>query len=400
MFDQLTSRVTAALKGLFGERKLTEDNIEASLSEVRAALLAADVHYAVAKGIVERVRIACVGQKVLEGVSPGQQVIKIIHDEITVALGKDPCDLSPERPLKIILSGLQGSGKTTTAAKLAHMFVQKGLRVALVACDLQRPAAIDQLDVLSKQAGSGFFKLSGANSPAIVAQAALQELSADVYIFDTAGRLQINEALMEELKDLCQIVKPQEKWLVIDSALGQQSVDVAQSFKGLIDLNGLILAKFDGDARGGAVLSIREATGIPVRYVGSGEKIEDLEAFIPERMAGRILGMGDIVGLVEHAQTRVDQQDAMYMTERIMSSDFSLEDLLKQFQQLKKMGDMGKLISMVPGMSGVSVGDAERSRMARSEAIILSMTPRERRMPQLVAGSRLQRIANGAGVML
>jgi signal recognition particle subunit SRP54 len=400
MFEQLTSGLTRALQGLFASRKLTQDNMEASLGEIRSALLAADVHYTVARQLVEKVRTACVGQKVLEGVSPGQQVVKVIHDEITQALGGLSHDLSSERPLKILLCGLQGSGKTTTAAKLAHMFVQKGLKVVLVACDLQRPAAVSQLETLSQQAKCGFFKLSGAKSPSQVALRALQDTTADLFIFDTAGRLQLDGALMAELKNLCDGIMPQERWLVVDAALGQQAVEVAGGFRESVGLNGLVLAKFDGDARGGAVLSIRSTTGIPICYVGSGERIEDLELFNPQRMAGRILGMGDIVGLVEHAQASVDEKEAMGMTERMLADDFSLEDLLEQFRQLKKMGDMGKLVAMIPGMSGASVGDAEKKKMARSEAIILSMTRRERKSPQLIAGSRLERIAKGSGVML
>ena len=405
MFQSLSNGLTSALKNIFA-KKLTAENIDAALGEVRAALLGADVHYKVAREIVERVKEKSIGQKVIESVSPAEQIVKLIHDEIALVLGGETPALNSERPLKILLCGLQGSGKTTTAAKLAVMLKKQGIATTLVACDLQRPAAIDQLEQLATQAGANFFKLQGARNMIEVARAALKEgekKSGDkntAYIFDTAGRLQIDEALMKELKELQEAIGAQEKWLVIDAALGAQSVEVAKGFDAQVKLNGLILAKLDGDARGGAALSIRSLTGVPIRYAGVGEKINDLEIFYPERMAGRILGMGDVVSLVEHAQQTIDADEAKKMTERVMADDFSFEDLLKQFEQMKKMGDMQKLMKMIPGMNNIDIGSEEQKKMARSEAIILSMTPRERRTPHLIAGSRLLRIAKGAGVPL
>lgn len=403
MFASLTTGITSALRKIFGAQKLTQSHLDEALAEVRAAMLGADVHYKVVGEILERVKTECVGQKVLEGVTPSQQVVKLIHDELVRVLGSAETPLNAERPLKIILCGLQGSGKTTTASKLALLLKKQGLSVTLVACDLQRPAAIDQLEILSRQVGAGFFKLSGAKNPTQVAHAALENLRGQensAIMFDTAGRLQIDAELMSQLEDLQKNIRAQERLLVVDTALGQQSVAVAQGFDSVVGLTGLVLAKLDGDARGGAALSIRSMTGVPIRYLGVGEKPEDFEIFYPERMAGRILGMGDVVSLVEQAQEKIDADEAKVMAERAMSEDFSLEDLLKQFQQMKKMGDMGKLMQMVPGMNNVSIGSQEKKRMALSEAIILSMTPRERRNPQLVAGSRLLRVAKGAGVPL
>ena len=403
MFETLTERLSSALRNLRGVGKLSEENMAAALAEVRTALLSADVHFKVAREFTERVQAQCAGQEVLKGVTPGQQIVKIIHDELVRLLGEGENGLSGARPLKVMMVGLHGSGKTTSTAKLGRLLKKRGYRPFVVACDVYRPAAIDQLEILSKQEELGFYcDRVSKDVPAIGAAglAAAAAAGADAVLFDTAGRLQIDADLIEEVRRLATVVKPEEVLLVVDGALGQEAVNVAKAFHEALKLTGLVLTKLDGDARGGAALSIKSITGIPIKFAGTGEKTEDFEPFYPDRLASRILGMGDVVSLVEKAQESIDQGEAERMAEKMRKADFNLEDFLAQLQQVKKMGSMQSLVGMMPGMSGVKIGDDAERQMGRTEAIIRSMTPQERRKPDLLNGSRRQRIANGAGVKI
>jgi signal recognition particle subunit SRP54 len=377
--------------------------MEAALQEVRTALLSADVHFRVAREFIASVKTKAVGQEVLKGVNPGQQIVKIINDELTALLGEGTTALSAARPLKILMVGLHGSGKTTSTAKLGRLLKKKGYaKPFAVACDVYRPAAIDQLEILSKQEDLGFYAdRVSKDVPAIGAAglAAAQAANADLILFDTAGRLQIDADLIEEVKKLRDRVKPDEIILVADGALGQEAVNVAKAFHDALQLTGLILTKLDGDARGGAALSIKSITGVPIKFVGTGEKTADFDVFYPDRLASRILGMGDVVSLVEKAAEVIDQKEAERMAEKMKKADFNLEDFLAQMQQIKKLGSLGGIMGMMPGMSGMKIDeDAAESGMKRTEAIILSMTHQERRKPEVLNGSRRLRIANGAGV--
>ena len=401
MFESLTEKLTGALRNLRGVGQLSEANMADALKEVRAALLAADVHFKVAREFIDKVQVQCVGQEVLKSVTPGQQVVKIIHDELVKLLGEGTNELGTKRPLKVLMVGLHGSGKTTSTAKLGKLLKKKGARPFLVACDVYRPAAIDQLEILAKQEELGFYadRIS-KDVPAIGSdglEAALQQ-NADVILFDTAGRLQIDQGLIEEVKRLHAKVQPDEVLLVADGALGQEAVNVAKAFHEALGLTGLILTKLDGDARGGAALSIKSVTGVPIKFIGVGEKTADFEIFYPDRLASRILGMGDVVSLVERAQENIDQKEAERMAEKMRKADFNLEDFLAQMQQVKKMGSMQSIMGMMPGMSGVQLPDDSEKQMKRTEAIILSMTVQERRKPAILNGNRRIRIAKGAGV--
>lgn len=403
MFESLTEKLGSALRNLRGVGKLSEDNMAEALKEVRTALLAADVHFKVAREFVERVQQQCVGQEVLKGVAPGQQIVKIIHDELVRLLGEGTTELSTARPLKILMVGLHGSGKTTSAAKLGRLLKKRGYRPFVVAGDVYRPAAIDQLEILARQEEIGFYAdRASQDVPAIGAAglAAAQAATADCIIFDTAGRLQIDADLIEEVKKLHARIKPDEVLLVADGALGQEAVNVARTFHEALALTGLVLTKLDGDTRGGAALSIKAVTGVPIKFIGTGEKTTDFETFYPDRLASRILGMGDVVSLVEKAQETFDQKEAEKMAEKLRKADFDLEDFLSQMQQVKKMGSMQSIMGMMPGMSGMQVPEGADLQMARTEAIIKSMTRQERRKPEILNGSRRQRIANGAGVKL
>jgi len=401
MFESLTEKLTGALRNLRGVGSLTEANMADALKEVRAALLAADVHFKVAREFIDRVQAECTGQQVLRSVTPGQQVVKIIHDELVKLLGEGTTELSQKRPLKILMVGLHGSGKTTSSAKLGKLLKKKGARPFLVACDVYRPAAIDQLEILAKQEELGFHgDRVSKDVTAIAAQGldlALQQ-NADVILFDTAGRLQIDQDLIAEVKRLHAKVQPDEVLLVADGALGQEAVNVAKAFHDALNLTGLILTKLDGDARGGAALSIKSVTGVPIKFIGTGEKTADFENFYPDRLASRILGMGDVVSLVEKAQEHIDQKEAERMAEKMRKADFNLEDFLSQMQQVKKMGSMQSIMGMMPGMSGVQLPDDSEKQMKRTEAIIQSMTIQERRKPAVLNGNRRIRIAKGAGV--
>ena len=401
MFENLTEKLSQALRNLRGVGQLTEENMADTLKEVRAALLAADVHFKVAREFVDRVQLQCVGQQVLKSVTPGQQIVKIINDELVKLLGEGTTELSVKRPLKVLMVGLHGSGKTTSTAKLGKLLKKRGSRPFLVACDVYRPAAIDQLEILAKQEELGIYADHiSKDVPAIALKGleAATAANADVILFDTAGRLQIDADLIEEVKRLHARVQPDEVLLVVDGALGQEAVNVAKAFHDALALTGLILTKLDGDARGGAALSIKSVTGVPIKFIGTGEKTSDFEIFYPDRLASRILGMGDVVSLVEKAQENIDQGEAERMAEKMRKADFNLEDFLAQMQQVKKMGSMQSIMGMMPGMSGMQIPDGAESQMKRTEAIIQSMTIQERRKPALLNGNRRMRIAKGAGV--
>jgi len=403
MFESLTDKLGSALRNLRGVGQLTEANMAEALQEVRTALLGADVHFKVAREFVERVQSQCVGQEVLKSVTPGQQVVKIIHDELVRLLGEGATNLSGARPLKLLMVGLHGSGKTTSTAKLAKLLKKRGYRPMLVACDIYRPAAIDQLEILAKQEEVAFHADRESKDVTAIGAAGLAAAAAagcDCIIFDTAGRLQIDAELIEEVKRLSARVAPDETLLVADGALGQEAVNVAKAFHDALALTGLVLTKMDGDARGGAALSIKSITGVPIKFVGTGEKTGDFDTFYPDRLASRILGMGDVVSLVEKAQETIDQKEAERMAEKMRKADFNLEDFLAQMQQVKKMGSMQSLVGMMPGMSGVEIGPDAEKQMARTEAIIHSMTKQERRKPEILNGNRRQRIARGAGVKI
>ena len=401
MFESLTDKLSSALRNLRGVGKLTEDNMADALKEVRTALLSADVHFKVAREFIERVQATCVGQEVIKSVTPGQQIVKIIHDELVRLLGEGTTDLSTARPLKVLMVGLHGSGKTTSTAKLGKLLKKRGYRPFVVGCDVYRPAAIDQLEILAKQEELGFYSdRVSKDVPAIgvAGLSAAQAATADAILFDTAGRLQIDADLIEEVKKLRERIKPDEIFLVADGALGQEAVNVAKAFHDALGLTGLILTKLDGDVRGGAALSIKSITGVPIKFIGTGEKVADFDTFYPDRLASRILGMGDVVSLVEKAQETIDQKEAEKMAEKLRKADFNLEDFLAQMQQIKKLGSMQSIMGMMPGMSGMQLPDNAEQQMGRTEAIIKSMTLQERRKPEILNGNRRLRIANGAGV--
>lgn len=405
MFEAITENLSKTLRNLRGLGKLTDENMAEALGDVRKALLSADVHFKVAREFTEKVREKCVGLDVVKSVTPGQQVVKIISDELANLLGAGETDLSPIRPLKIMMVGLHGAGKTTTSAKLAALLRKQGLKPALIACDIYRPAAIDQLEVLGRQIDVPVY--SDRNSKDVPALAeklgalAVQN-GANAVIFDTAGRLQIDEELIDEIKKLRERVNPKEVLLVADAALGQEAVNVAKAFNEAVQLTGIVMTKLDGDARGGAALSIKTVSGAPIKFAGTGEKISDFEVFHADRMAQRILGMGDIVSLVEKAQENIDMQEAAKMAEKIRRADFNLEDFLAQMRQIKKLGSLGGIMKMLPGLgaSGIQIGEKEEGRVRRMEAIILSMTPAERRNPAIINARRRIRIANGSGTQV
>jgi signal recognition particle subunit SRP54 len=402
MFSNLSESLQETFKKLRGHGKISESNISDALREVRLALLEADVELSVAKDFIARVKEKALGETVLRTISPGQQIVKIFNDEIAALLGGDaaPLDLNP--PARLLLVGLNGAGKTTTSAKLALHLRKQGRRPLLVACDLYRPAAIDQLVTLAKQIDVPVFKPEPGETDVLkVAKAALawaEQQNGTVLIFDTAGRQEVDEALVEELRQLHRFLAPKETLLVADAATGQQAVSVAKTFDGIIGLTGLILTKLDGDARGGAALSMRSVTGKPIKFAGVGEKLSDFEVFVPDRMAGRILGMGDIVGLVEKAAEAIDENEALRMAERLKRADFDFNDFLSQMRMMKRMGGMQSLLGMIPGMGDKLKGvDLDEKRLKRTEAIVLSMTKEERTRPEIIKASRRRRIAMGSG---
>jgi signal recognition particle subunit SRP54 len=402
MFSSLSDNLQETFKKLRGHGKLTEKNISDALREVRLALLEADVEFSVAKDFIARVKEQAMGEAVIRSIKPGQQIVKIFNDELADLLGGDaaPLDLNP--PARILMVGLNGAGKTTTSAKLALHLRKEGRRPLLVACDLYRPAAVEQLVTLGKQIDIPVFRPEeGEKSVLKVAKQALkwaEDQGGTVIIFDTAGRQEVDGELIQELKEVRDFLDPKETLLVADSATGQQAVNVARTFDEMIGLSGLVLTKLDGDARGGAALSMRTVTGKPIKFVGVGEKVSDFEAFVPDRMAGRILGMGDVVGLVEAAAEAIDEDEALRMAERMKKNSFDFEDFLAQMRMMNRMGGMQSIIGMMPGMKDKLKGvDLDEKRMKHLEAIILSMTPKERTRPEIIKASRRKRIAAGSG---
>ena len=402
-FESLTERLNGVFKKLRGKGKLNEADIKAAMREVRMALLEADVNYKVAKDFCAQVSERAMGQEVMESLTPAQQVVKIVNEELTNLMGgNEPkyLRLKNKGQTVLMMCGLQGNGKTTHAAKLGKYYRSQGRRPLLVACDIYRPAAIEQLKVVGEQAGVPVFTL-GTEKPEIIAQKALayaKDHGNDIVILDTAGRLHIDEALMDELKNIKKEVEPNEILLVIDSMTGQDAVNVAKSFNELLDITGVILTKLDGDTRGGAALSVKAVTGRPIKFAGTGEKLDDIEVFHPDRMASRILGMGDVLTLIEDAQNKMDAEKAEEMAQKMMSNKFDFNDLYDQFEQVKKMGPLKGILSKIPGvgkqLEGVDIDDRQIDWV---QAIILSMTPEERSHPHIMNPSRKRRIAAGSG---
>ena len=405
MFDSLSSKLQSAFKNLRGLGKISEDNIAEALREVRMALLEADVNFKVAKEFLARVKEKSLGEEVVSSVQPGQQIVKIIHDELVALLGDTNAKLETGgNPSCILMVGLHGAGKTTSSGKLAKLIKKQGRQPLLVAADVYRPAAMDQLETLGQQVEVPVLAMKGEKDVGKIARAALEEARAkacNVLIFDTAGRLQIDKDLVQELVDLKGLVKPQEILLVLDAATGQEAVSVATHFDEALGITGSILTKLDGDARGGAALSLKSVTGRPIKFVGVGEKLDEFEAFHPERMAGRILGMGDVVSLVEKAAEAIEEDDAKRMEEKMRKGEFTLEDFLEQMRAMKKLGPLENIVGMLPG-GDEALKDADldkgQAEMRRMEALICAMTPQERRQPNILNASRRKRIAIGTGV--
>lgn len=403
MFDNLSDKLERALKTLKGQGKITEINVAETLKEVRKALLDADVNYKVAKTFTDTVKEKALGQNVLTAVSPSQLLVKITHDELTTLMGGQMEEIFlGGNPTIILMSGLQGSGKTTFTGKLANFLkTKKGKKPLLVACDVYRPAAIDQLHVLGEQIGVDVFSNREEKNPIKIAEAAIQQAKENgnsVILIDTAGRLAVDEAMMTEIADLKKAIKPTEILFVVDAMTGQDAVNTAKAFNDRLDFDGVILTKLDGDTRGGAALSIKSVVNKPIKFIGTGEKMEALDVFYPERMADRILGMGDVVTLVERAQEQFNEEEARKLSKKIAKNQFDFNDFLSQLQQIKKMGNIKDLVGMIPGV-GKAMKDAEINDDAFKgiEAIIGSMTPKERSQPEILNGSRRQRIAKGSG---
>ena len=406
MFDQLSDRLQETLSGVRSRGKLTEGDVDRAMREIRLALLEADVNFKVVKEFTSQVRERCLGAGVLDSLNPGQQVVKIVNEELAGLMGGASRDLAfaGSGPTVILMAGLQGSGKTTACGKLAKLFAAQGKSTALVACDTQRPAAVDQLVTVGEHAGARVYEQGTKRDPTEIAEWALGQAKAagdDVLIVDTAGRLHIDEELMAELAAIRKRTKPHDILLVLDSMTGQDAVNVAQAFAERVDFDGVLLTKLDGDARGGAALSVKAVTGKPILYVSMGEKLDQLERFHPERMAGRILGMGDVMSLIEKAEEVSDRKQAEDLERKIRRQEFTLEDFLQQMRQVRRMGPLGNVLGLMPGM-GKAVkqlrqADVDDRELDRLEAIILSMTPEERARPQLIDGSRRKRIARGSG---
>jgi signal recognition particle subunit SRP54 len=400
VFDALSDRLQGALGDLRGRGKLDEEAISRAMREIRLALLEADVNFEVVKDFVAQVRERALGQEVLKSVTPGQQVVKIVHDELTALMGTGSSQLvfTGRPPTVILLAGLQGSGKTTAAAKLALLLRKEGRKPGLVAADLQRPAAIDQLEQLGKQIQIPVYREDGSD-PVTVVRNGIEQLDADTIILDTAGRLHVDEALMDELEQVRDVSKPANVLLVLDSMTGQEAVNVALAFQERIAFDGVVMTKLDGDARGGAALSVKAVTGKPIKLISVGEKVDQLEYFHPDRMASRILGMGDILTLVERAEQAVEVDEQKEMEARMLAGQFTFDDFLKSYRMIRRMGSLGGLVKLIPGIGKQLEGidQIDESQLARVEAIILSMTPQERSLPKLIDGSRRQRIAQGSG---
>lgn len=402
MFDNLTEKLEGVIKKLRGHGKISEENIAETLREVRRVLLDADVNYKVAKQFVDDVRHRALGKEVLQSITPGQQFIKILHDELIRLMGESNTGISfaPTPPTVILVAGLQGSGKTTFCAKLGHHLKSKGRLPLLVAADIYRPAAIDQLEMLGKQANIPVY-VDREKDAVSISKDSLQHArlnARDVVIIDTAGRLHIDDKMMNEVANIRDAVQPHEILFVVDSMTGQDAVNTAKAFHDRLNFNGVVLTKLDGDTRGGAALSIRAVVEKPIKFIGVGERIDALEAFHPDRMASRILGMGDIVTLVEKAQQQVDVKKAQELEKKMRKAEFTFEDFLDQLQQIKNMGPLGDVLSMIPGLGKVAnVKNIDDGELVRLEAIIQSMTPEERQKPHIINGSRRRRIAMGSG---
>jgi signal recognition particle subunit SRP54 len=404
MFESLSARLQSVTERLRGKAKITEADLDVALREIRLALLEADVNFKVVKAFVAHVRERALGEAVLTGLHPGQQIVKIVHDQLVEILGGQRHELQlAGRPSVVMLVGLQGSGKTTTAAKLAVRLRKEGRKPLLVAADVYRPAAVDQLVQLGDQIGIEVHSRPVGTPALEVARSGVEtarQRGHDLILLDTAGRLHVDEAMMEELVRIAGAVTPAETLLVVDAMTGQEAVRVAEAFHARLPVSGLVLTKMDGDARGGAALSIRDTTGLPISFIGTGERTDGLEAFHPDRLAQRILGMGDILSLVERVQENVDQAEAERVAQRMIESRFTLEDFRSQLQQIKKMGPIGQVLQMIPGagqMAGAAQQAVDEGQLKRIEAIIDSMTPEERRHPELIKASRRRRIALGSG---
>lgn len=404
-FENLSDKLTSAFKKLKSKGKLSESDVKEAMREVRLALLEADVNYKVAKDFTKKVSERAIGKEVMESLTPAQMVIKIVNEELTELMGGayDKIAFSSKPPTVIMLCGLQGSGKTTHAGKLALMLKNKGHRPLLVACDIYRPAAIDQLKVVGSKAGVPVFEM-GKTDPVKISKSAIahaKDYGNDIVILDTAGRLHVDEDLMGELKNIKGKIEPHEIILVVDAMTGQDAVNVAKTFNDLLDITGVILTKLDGDTRGGAALSVRAVTGKSIKFVGTGEKLEDIEAFHPDRMASRILGMGDMLSLIEDAQNRIDAKKAEKMAEKLTKNKMDLNDLLDQINQVRKMGPLKSLLGKLPGVDKqIQNIDIDERQIDRMCAIILSMTKEERERPSIISLSRKKRIANGSGMQV
>ena len=406
IFEGLSDKLQGALSKLKSKGKLTEQDVKTAMREVKLALLEADVNFKVVKDFVKTVQERCVGQEVMESLTPAQHVIKIVNEELTSLMGdvQSKIMISPKPPTVIMMVGLQGAGKTTTSGKLGGYFKKQGKKPLLIAGDIYRPAAIKQLQVVGEKLDIPVFNMGNKESPVNIAKAGLSHAiknNHDLVIIDTAGRLHIDEALMDELKSIKAEVKPHEILLVVDSMTGQDAVNVSESFNEALGIDGVVLTKLDGDTRGGAALSIRAVTQKPIKFIGMGEKLDDLEPFHPDRMASRILGMGDVLSLIEKAQENLDLEKAKELEQKIKKQEFDFEDLLQQMEQIQNMGPLDKVLGMIPGMGNIKdqLGDVDLNgkEMKRSRAIIQSMTPDERRDPSLLNASRKKRIAKGSG---
>ena len=404
MFGGLTEKLSNAFKKFKNKGKLTEADVKEGMREVKLALLEADVNFKVVKDFVKTVTEKAVGEQVLESLVPAQQIIKIVHEELINLMGGESpkINISPKPPTIIMMVGLQGAGKTTHAGKIANMYKQKGKNPLLVACDVYRPAAIDQLHIVGESVNVPVFSMGSKISPVEIARAGVQHAKKnghDMVLIDTAGRLHIDEALMAELVKIKESTEPAEILLTVDAMTGQDAVNVAKTFNDLLDITGVVMTKMDGDTRGGAALSVKYITGKPIKFIGTGEKMDAIELFHPDRIASRILGMGDVLSLIEKAEAAFDEKNALEMEKKFREQTFSLEDFLEQLYQLKKMGNLDQIIGMMPGVKAGSLKDAQvdESQMKRIEAIILSMTREERLRPETINGSRRKRIAKGSG---
>ncbi|MBP5350119.1 MAG: signal recognition particle protein [Clostridia bacterium] len=404
MFQSLTEKLANAFKCFRNKGKLTEADVREGMREVKRALLEADVNFKVVRDFISEVTERAVGSEVLESLLPAQQIVKIVNEELIKLMGSETAklEISPKPPTVVMMAGLQGAGKTTHAAKIAKLMKSKGKNPLLVACDIYRPAAIDQLKIVGEAAGIPVFSLGNKVSPVEIAKAGVEHARKngyDMVFLDTAGRLHIDDELMEELEKIRDQVEPTEILLVIDAMLGQDAVNVAKTFNERLELTGVVLTKLDGDTRGGAALSVRYVTGKPIKFIGTGEKLDMIEQFHPDRMASRILGMGDVLSLIEKAEAAYDAKTAAEMEKKMREQTFTLEDFLVQLRQLKKMGNLEQILGMMPGVNASALKDAniDEKQTAKTEAIVLSMTPKERMDPSVIGGSRRRRIAKGSG---